>query len=213
MIQVISSNFLAAKYIAQVLSLDPELANRISTPVVLQGSGGYPRGEARLFILDLQGSDNDLFGLVRTLRVRCSGSRFLALLPLGAGDEEILRLLYSGLDGLVVLSESINNDLTVAVRSVLEGNLWAPQRGLTEYVRQTNLVADKKFLARCGITGRESQVLQLMLRRLSNSEIADVLGLSQRTVRFHVSNLIAKLGVEGRRGLLPALSELARKPA
>ncbi|MCI0725017.1 MAG: response regulator transcription factor [Acidobacteria bacterium] len=213
MIQVFSSNFLAAKYIAQALSLDPELADRISTPVVLQSSEDYPRGGARLFILDLQGTNNDLFGLLRTLRVRCSGSRFLALLPPGVGDEEILRLLYSGLDGLVVLSENFDGELTAAVRSVLEGNLWAPQRSLAQYVQQTSLLADKRFLAGCGITGRESQVLQLMLRRLSNSEIADVLGVSQRTVRFHVSNLLAKLGVEGRRGLLPALSELARKPA
>ena len=44
----------------------------------------------------------------------------------------------------------------------------------------------------------EREVLQLLARGLTNRQIADRLVVSERTVRFHVSNVLAKLGVENR---------------
>jgi DNA-binding NarL/FixJ family response regulator len=60
-------------------------------------------------------------------------------------------------------------------------------------------------LARLGVTGREAEVLRLVGDGLSNSEIADQLVVSVRTVESHVSALLTKLGVD-RRGRLAALA-------
>jgi DNA-binding NarL/FixJ family response regulator len=49
-----------------------------------------------------------------------------------------------------------------------------------------------------GITDRESEVLDLLARGLTNAAIADRLGLSGKTVRNHVSNIFSKLGVADR---------------
>lgn len=49
-----------------------------------------------------------------------------------------------------------------------------------------------------GVTAREYEVLRLLMDRLSNREIADLLHLSHRTVERHVSSLIAKTGLPGR---------------
>ncbi|AGM07121.1 ATP-binding protein [Amycolatopsis keratiniphila] len=49
-----------------------------------------------------------------------------------------------------------------------------------------------------GVTAREYEVLRLLVDRLSNREIADLLHLSHRTVERHVSSLIAKTGLAGR---------------
>jgi two-component system, NarL family, response regulator LiaR len=48
------------------------------------------------------------------------------------------------------------------------------------------------------MTSREKEILALMVKGLSNNEIAERLIISQSTVKFHVSNVLSKLGVSGR---------------
>jgi DNA-binding NarL/FixJ family response regulator len=48
------------------------------------------------------------------------------------------------------------------------------------------------------LTERESQVLQLLARGLANKQIAVALGISEHTVKFHVSSIYARLGVSNR---------------
>lgn len=52
--------------------------------------------------------------------------------------------------------------------------------------------------ARAGITGREHDVLRLMVEGLANKQIAQRLGIGEKTVKTHVSRVLAKLGVEDR---------------
>jgi DNA-binding CsgD family transcriptional regulator len=48
------------------------------------------------------------------------------------------------------------------------------------------------------LTAREREVLEQMAAGLSNRQIADVLGISEHTVKFHVSAILGKLGVSSR---------------
>ena len=48
------------------------------------------------------------------------------------------------------------------------------------------------------LTSREHEVLEQMAAGLSNRQIADVLGISEHTVKFHVSAILGKLGVSSR---------------
>jgi DNA-binding CsgD family transcriptional regulator len=66
------------------------------------------------------------------------------------------------------------------------------------------LVSDRETaapltLGRFGLTRREAQVARLLARRATNREIAEQLDLSPHTVRHHVENVFAKLGVHSRR--------------
>ncbi len=49
-----------------------------------------------------------------------------------------------------------------------------------------------------GLTRRELEVLRVMRRGLNNNEVAETLNISVATVRFHITNIIAKLGAENR---------------
>lgn len=63
----------------------------------------------------------------------------------------------------------------------------------------TNLIADND------LTEREREILQLILQGLQNSEIAERLDISGNTVKYHVRNLLTKLGMESRTELFRML--------
>ena len=48
------------------------------------------------------------------------------------------------------------------------------------------------------LTNREKEVFLLLINNLSTKEIANELGISEKTVRNHISNAMQKLGVKGR---------------
>lgn len=60
------------------------------------------------------------------------------------------------------------------------------------------------------LTARESEIFNLLSKNLDTMEIAYKLGISEKTVRNHISNVIQKLGVKGRS---QAIIELVRLKA
>ncbi|HXN41970.1 MAG TPA: response regulator transcription factor, partial [Myxococcaceae bacterium] len=48
------------------------------------------------------------------------------------------------------------------------------------------------------LTPRETEVLQLLSRALSNKEIAQRLGITEHTAKFHVNSILGKLGAQSR---------------
>ena len=73
--------------------------------------------------------------------------------------------------------------------------------GLSEKA-QTLLQAGQSAKSSVRLTRREEEVLDGILRSLANKEIASELNLSERTVKFHVSSLLAKFKVRGRLELM-----------
>lgn len=58
------------------------------------------------------------------------------------------------------------------------------------------------------LTSREKEVFDLLVQNKSTKEIAIKLGISEKTVRNHISNTIQKLGVRGRSGAVIELLKL-----
>lgn len=58
------------------------------------------------------------------------------------------------------------------------------------------------------LTKREKEVFSLLIQNNSTSEIAKKLGISEKTVRNHISNTMQKLGVKGRAGAVVELLKL-----
>ena len=73
--------------------------------------------------------------------------------------------------------------------------------GLTEKAEKL-LEAGKSVRSKIALTRREEEVLSGLMKSLANKEIASNLNLSERTVKFHVSSLLAKFRVRGRMELV-----------
>jgi DNA-binding NarL/FixJ family response regulator len=205
-LQVIARNPIVAHVLTQVLSSDPGLAPLLSNPPIEHFDDLIGRNQPHLFVFDGWYLHDQLTELTRLLRVRCPGSKFLSLAPAEVCDNaEMLRLLYAGIDGVVRVEGNWQEEILLAIRGILGGNLWFPRPVVAEYVRNTNLLLDKRLRRDLSLTARETEVLELMIRRFSNKEIAGALHISERTVKFHVSNVLLKLSAENRRSLLTAL--------
>ena len=85
---------------------------------------------------------------------------------------------------------------------VLKLLLPALKVGVTMRLAYEREVDGDLSLSRFRLTKREAQIARLLARRASNREIAQQLDLSPHTVRHHVENIFAKLGVHSRRSIV-----------
>ena len=84
--------------------------------------------------------------------------------------------------------------------------------GALEEKAEKLLQAGHKVKSAVRLTRREEEVLDGILRSLANKEIASELNLSERTVKFHVSSLLAKFKVRGRMELMRETSRTPMQP-
>jgi NarL family two-component system response regulator LiaR len=112
-----------------------------------------------------------------------------------ADDSKVFPALRAGASGYLLKTAS-SAELAQAIRSLTKGEpVLHPDiaRKLMRGVRrQSGAVAVE------ALTARELEVLSLLARRLANKEIAAELGVAEKTVKTHVSNILAKLGLENR---------------
>jgi DNA-binding NarL/FixJ family response regulator len=115
-------------------------------------------------------------------------------------DEYIFEALKAGASGFL-LKDSPAEELVAAIHVVAAGEaLLAPSvtRRLIEAFVSVPRVSPGAKRQLDGLTSRESEVLHLVARGLSNAEIAHELHLGEATVKSHVGNLLMKLEVRDR---------------
>src|SRR5260370_19046062 len=205
-LQVVSSHLLGALDIEKALSVQEVLA-KLLLPHAAGETEALKRPNCpRLFLLDGCSLKLPLGPLSGRLRANSPSSKFVALLPPErSGESEMMLLFHWGFDGLGTLHENGKSELPKAALVVLRGGLWVPSGVLLAFVKQMKTLLDRQLVAGQSVTARESQVLQLLFRHLANKEIAYQLNICERTAKFHVSNVLRKLGIENRRGLLVSL--------
>jgi DNA-binding NarL/FixJ family response regulator len=199
-ISVCSLHPLVAQTIREVIltAETPELKTRMLT--TFQAVQAQEHGA----LLFLDGCCNDRWPTL-ALRWQRSGGKVLVLLSAQeAHPGNQLRALFLGVKGVIVTSGTWQNEMSHAIRAVLEGRLWISREVLDEYVRRISFQGRNRsgdLDPASHLTAREEQVMSLLLRGDSNKEIGDALGIAERTVKYHVSNILQKFQVSGRKEL------------
>ena len=141
-------------------------------------------------VLDLELTTIKGTAVLAALRDRPAPPKVLVLTAYNDG-ESLRSALDAGADGLALKTESPQQTLT-AIRQVHAGQLVFPQaaRRWIEGRPSAGAAGD--------LTPREREVWTLVASGLTNPQIAERLGLSDNTVKFHVQHLFSKLGVKNR---------------
>lgn len=144
----------------------------------------------------------DLNGVEATLKIcrSCPASRVI-ILSMHSTSEHIDRALKAGASGFL-LKESAGIEVVRAVRAVYAGHHYVSQKimdtVINDYKRQ---IAEKESPVSL-LSPREREVLQLVVEGKSNTEIADILSLSQKTVETYRSRMMDKLEISNLPGLV-----------
>jgi DNA-binding NarL/FixJ family response regulator len=116
----------------------------------------------------------------------------------GADSETILAAITCGAKGYVD-EAAPTPDLVQAIFSVRQGSVWIPRRVMSMFIERSGELLSRDFQSRnSSFTSREKQVLEMLVEGRSNKEIANPLGIQERTVKAHVAKLMRKVGVKNR---------------
>ncbi|WP_420239513.1 LuxR C-terminal-related transcriptional regulator [Telmatobacter bradus] len=147
-------------------------------------------------VLDL----NSLPGSTETLEMIRRERADLRLIVLGPdGDDElIMKSIVAGARAYLGLNADTGM-VRKAIDVVTDGSIWAPRHLLSRLIDRLLKNQDTSLtVSQPQMTERERQVLELILMARSNREIAQQLGIEERTVKAYVARLMRKAGADNR---------------
>jgi len=153
-----------------------------------------------LVLMDLVMPEMDGIQAIQELRKIDPHIKILVLTSFSE-EEKVLAALMAGAMGFV-LKTALPEELVDAMRQVAEGKTYLQSNILQILLQQEPLEKveekpqeEKKVVY---LTPQEQRVLSLIARGLSNREIGDQLKIEETTVRYHVTHILTKLGLENR---------------
>ena len=173
--------------LASIVAREPDLS------VVAQAKNGQEAIELfrlhhpDLTLLDLSLPDISGVEVISQLIPEFPEARF-AVLSVFDGNEDIFRALKAGAM-TYLLKDSKPEELLHAIRTASSGNRYLSPNVATKLAER---------ITEDYLTVREQEVMQLMSDGKTNKQIADELGLTEGTVKTHVTNILEKLKVTSR---------------
>ena len=149
----------------------------------------------RVVVLDTQLPDGSGLDLCRDLPALAPEARALVLTSQDS-EESIMEAMHAGAVGYV-LKQVEGTSLLSAVRTVASGHSLvdpALARRMITWMEQTSDAPDEL----AGLTEQQLKILTLLAEGLTNREIGTRLYLAEKTVKNHVTRILAKLGVQRR---------------
>ncbi|MGC9541277.1 response regulator [Streptomyces sp. UG1] len=157
-----------------------------------------PALRPQVAVLDVRLPDGDGVTVCRELRSRLPDLTCLMLTSFD-DEEALLDSIMAGASGYV-LKQIQGSDLVAAVRTVARGQSLLDPSATTKLMARLREGEQKEEEpdALPGLTDREREILALIGEGLTNRQIGQRLFLAEKTVKNHISRLLAKLGVERR---------------
>ncbi|MBO1413140.1 response regulator transcription factor [Streptomyces sp. FH025] len=179
-----------------LLDAEPDLTVVGEAATVEQALTRVPALRPDVAVLDMRLPDGDGVTVCRELRDRMPE---LACLILTSFDDEdaLLDAIMAGAAGYV-LKQISGTDLVSAVRTVASGQSMLDPGATTRLMARLRGDAAPQTDGLPQLTPREQEILALVGEGLTNRQIGQRLYLAEKTVKNHISRLLAKLGVERR---------------
>jgi NarL family two-component system response regulator LiaR len=144
-----------------------------------------------VILMDLMMPGTDGVTATRLIREQYPGTQVIALTSFQE-DELVQNAMRAGAIGYLMKNVS-SQELAAAIRAAKGGRMTLSPEAAQALVHAAQQEAETESL-----TERELDVLRLMVDGLNNAEIAEKLVVSLSTVKYHISNILMKLGVENR---------------
>ncbi|HTX03367.1 MAG TPA: response regulator transcription factor [Candidatus Acidoferrales bacterium] len=191
-VAVVEGQVLFAKALCQVLTSEPgiDVVGDATTVTDIHPNGHSPD----IIVIDLDGHALDFFDSMRYCRQAAPSAR-VVVLSLKGHAELLQRCLSAGADGFV-LKDVTPAELVRAVRVVASGATYVDPRIAGHVLRRQTLLPTRSAIS--DLSERETEVIRLIARGLSNKEIAGQLSVSEKTVKNHISRVFSKLGITAR---------------
>jgi DNA-binding NarL/FixJ family response regulator len=149
-------------------------------------------------VLDIAMPDGDGLWVCRQLRTAGLPTRAL-MLTMSADEENVLAALRAGAYGYTIKGAG-PDEIVAAIRAVARGEALFGSGIAARMLQHFSSAATASPFPQ--LTERETEVLALLAAGADNAVVARRLGVSSKTVRNHVSNLISKLQVSDRSGAI-----------
>ena len=157
---------------------------------------------ASIYVIDAHGADWATEALIAAVRLNDPEARIVVVGP-QFNEVNSFPLIYLRVKGLLRYSE-VRNQLLRAVQVVAGGGLCVPRTLMRKFLESLLESSHSSIQAPFShaLSRREKEILDCLLKNKSNKEIGNELHISESTVKFHVSNILTKFGVQRRTDLI-----------
>ncbi len=140
-----------------------------------------------VLLLDLRMPGMNGIELLKAIRTKPLPPRSVVLTSYES-DEEIYRAIEAGAQGYL-LKSTPQAEIVAAIQAVHAGRRYIPPRIAARLAER---------MVRSALTQRELEILEMVVRGLTNKQIGNALQISENTARNHINSIIRKLDVSGR---------------
>jgi two-component system NarL family response regulator len=184
---VVDDHVLLRTGVANIINQEADLFVVAEAANGIEAVAAFERHRPDVTLLDLRMPEMEGVEAVRQIRARDPQAKLIILTTYDT-DEDIALALRAGAKAYVL--KDISADALVAcIHDVLAGKTYLAPSAAAKLA---------EGVTRVQLTPREMTTLRLMADGQSNREIAGTLGISERTVKTHLSHLFEKLGVTSR---------------
>ena len=146
-------------------------------------------------VVDLSMPGN-IFDAIGTITKRCPNT-WIVVFTAYANIDLAMRAFEAGAHAFVLKGRPID-DLHAAIEAVRGDEIFVSPGFAEKLLSQLRNKSKKSTRDVPKLTRREQQLVALLLKGMTNRQIAENLGLTEKTIKYYMSNLMAKLGVKNR---------------